>query len=271
VNVRPFAPEGVTDGTIPSVLALTNGKGEQRDAVIAVHLDALGNIRSQTKFDSLSDPTEVQAFLSIFRRTGETRKRSNAPTVVVVGGMSVYANRLKTEVASALLRMAADEIGQSPPDEANYMNPEEFQMEQRIYDEKLKPCLVPLVMPSDVTARMYMDSDEGRAEHPNLPANARYALALARYTQNPLNAYAKLGKGLLGVTFMEHHQRLVSQLLEPAVEVTQADILDIPRQAAAAPGAGSRQLGLRHGSRLLAVCAGAVLAIHVAVCCWFGT
>jgi transcription elongation factor SPT6 len=191
------------------VLALTNGKGERSDAVIAVHLDALGNIRSQTKFDDLTDPKRLDAFLSIFRRSGETKRRSNAPSVVVVGGLSVYANRLKNDVANALRKLAGDEVGLPIPDPQVIKDREEFAYELRTFDERVAPQRVPLIMPSDVTARIYMDSDEGKLEQPNLPSNGRYALALARYTQNPLNAYAKLGKGLTGVTFMEHHQRLV--------------------------------------------------------------
>ena len=194
-----------------------------RDAVIAVHIDAEGNIRSQTKFDGLritkekdtpeykAQAKDREAFLGIFRRT-DGRKRTHAPAVVVVGGMSVRAMQLKKDLADCLREKAIDELGQAEPTMDNYPLPEQLQQAQDMYDAALRPFLTPLIMPNDATARMYMDSDEGKAEHPGLPSNGRYALALARYAQSPLNAYAKMGKRVSDVTFVEHHQRLVSAL-----------------------------------------------------------
>ncbi|WWC89746.1 transcription elongation factor SPT6 [Kwoniella dendrophila CBS 6074] len=202
VNVRPFASVNMDPGETPSVLALTNGKGEIRDAIMAVMLDDDGNIRTQTKFDNLRDELDKQSFVELV----EKRK----PNVVVIGGMSVQAARLRDDVAPALRESAIRTYGQNPPVSEAYGNHEQYQGDLAIYDKQLAQHLVPLIFVNDATARLYMNSEEAEKEHPNLPVNGRYALALARYTQNPLNAYAKLGKQIASVTFMEHHQKLIN-------------------------------------------------------------
>lgn len=189
-------------GEIPSVLALTNGRGEIRDAVMAVMLDDEGNIRTQTKFDNLKDEADRDAFIELVER--------RQPKVVVIGGLSVQAARLRDDAAAALRQIAIKATGETAPVSEAYGSNEEYQMAVQEFDAKIAPSLVPLIFVSDATAKMYMDSEEAGKEYPSLPINGRYALGLARYTQNPLNAYCKLGKQIANVTFMEHHQKLVS-------------------------------------------------------------
>ncbi|OCF71672.1 transcription elongation factor SPT6 [Kwoniella mangroviensis CBS 8886] len=202
VNVRPFASSDMDQGETPSVLALTNGKGEIRDAIMAVMLDDDGNIRTQTKFDNLRDELDKNAFVELV----EKRK----PKVVVIGGMSVQAARLRDDAASALRELAIRAYGQNPPVSDAYGQYEQYQADLADFDQKLASYLIPLIFVNDATARLYMNSEDAEKEFPNLPLNGRYALGLARYTQNPLNAYAKLGKQIASVTFMEHHQKLIN-------------------------------------------------------------
>lgn len=202
VNVRPFATPTMEAGATPSVLALSNGRGEMRDAVIAVYIDDKGDVRHQTKFDNLRDANDREAFINMVMR----RK----PKVVVIGGMSTQTARLRDDASAALRDLAIQRLDEPAPSSDNYGSSEDYQAAVARYDERLLPYLTPLIVPPDATARMYMDSDEAKLEHPSLPANGKYALALARYAQNPLNAYAKLGRKVLDVTFFEHHQRLVS-------------------------------------------------------------
>ena len=191
-------------GETPAVLALTNGKGEIRDAVMAVMLDDEGNVRTQTKFDNIRDQGDRAAFLELIER----RK----PRVVVVGGMSVQTAKLRDDVAAALRDFAIRNVGENPPFQEAYGSHEEFTAALAVFDQRIAPILIPLVFVSDATARIYMMSEDSEKEHPALPLNGRYALALARYTQNPLNAYCKLGREIASVTFMEHHQKLVYRL-----------------------------------------------------------
>ncbi|WVW82891.1 transcription elongation factor SPT6 [Kwoniella bestiolae CBS 10118] len=202
VNVRPFASSDMDQGETPSVLALTNGKGDIKDAIMAVMLDDESNIRTQTKFDNLRDESDKISFVELVEK--------RRPKVVVIGGMSVQAARLRDDAASALRELAIRSYGHNPPASENYGQYDQYQAELADFDQNLAPYLIPLIFVNDATARLYMNSEEAEKEFPNLPLNGRYALGLARYTQNPLNAYAKLGKQIASVTFMEHHQKLIN-------------------------------------------------------------
>ncbi|WVQ78460.1 transcription elongation factor SPT6 [Cryptococcus sp. DSM 104549] len=201
VNVRPYASRGMEQGETPSVLAITNGRGDRTDAVMAVMVDDEGNIRTQTKFDNLRDEAERESFIELL----DKRK----PRVVVIGGFSVQTAKLRDDAVQAIRTHATRALGEAPPSSERY-SPEEFASVLAAYEEKLQVHQIPLAFVSDATARLYMASEEAEKEHPNLPINGRFALGLARYTQNPLNAYCKMGRQITSVTFMEHHQKLIS-------------------------------------------------------------
>lgn len=115
---------------------------------------------------------------------------------------------------------AAQQLGENPPVSAAFEDPIFYADELAKFDEKLQPYSIPLIFPQDATARLYMTSEEAEKEHPTLPLNGRYALALARYTQNPLNAYCKVGRSIASVTFVEHHQKLVSRASDNEIAAT---------------------------------------------------
>ena len=191
-------------GETPSVLAISVGRGDVRDAVIAIVLDQEGNVRSQNKFDNLKDELNKAAFFELLDK--------RHPQVVAIGGLSIHTARLRDDANTALKEYAVQQFGESPPVQAAFDSPEHYAAEVSMYDERLRPHLIPMIFPSDATARLYMTSEEAEKEHPTLPATGRYALALARYTQNPLNSYCKVAKSIASVTFLEHHQKLVSHL-----------------------------------------------------------
>ncbi|TYJ56714.1 transcription elongation factor SPT6 [Cryptococcus floricola] len=204
VNVRPYATPDMEQGEIPSVIAITNGKGDIRDAVMTVVLDDEGNVRSQTKFDNLKDDEEKIIFTELL----EKRK----PKVAVIGGFSVQTARLRDNALSVIREHAIEMLGQQPPiPDAYGVEDGRFAYEMVQYEERLKEHLIPLIFVNDATAKLYMGSEEAEKEHPNLPLNGRYALGLARYVQNPLNAYCKLGRQIGSITFMEHHQKLIPE------------------------------------------------------------
>lgn len=188
-------------GETPSVLAITTGRGDIRDAVIAIVLDQEGNIQSQNKFDNLKDDSNREAFCALLAK--------RTPNVVAIGGLSVHTAKLREDASNVLRDYAIQQLGENPPVVAAYDDPVRADDEMAQYEEKLHPFLIPLMFPQDATARLYMTSEEAEKEHPTLPLNGRYALALARYTQNPLNAYCKIGRSIASVTFLEHHQKLV--------------------------------------------------------------
>jgi len=178
-------------------------------------LDDDGNIRTQTKFDNLKDQGDRAAFLELIER--------RTPRVIVVGGMSVQTSKLRDDIAASLREYAIRKTGENPPVQDAYGSHEEFVSALAAFDLRIAPSLIPLIFVSDATARIYMISEEAEKEHPTLPSNGRYALALARYTQNPLNAYCKLGRQIASVTFMEHHQNLVCRMATANIKLTCRD------------------------------------------------
>lgn len=203
VNVRPFAKPKMALGETPTVLAITVGQGSVNDAVMAVMVDDEGKIRSSLKFDNLRDLEPKEAFLELVEK--------REPDVIVIGGLSVHTGRLRDDASAALRELAIRQSGKQAPIFDNFGSPEEFQDATARFDNELQDVLVPLIFVNDATARLYMNSEEAAQDHPELPINGRYALGLARYTQNPLNAYCRLGRQIASINYVEHHQKLVSE------------------------------------------------------------
>lgn len=172
-------------------------------------LDQQGNIRNQTKFDNLKEPENRAAFIELIDR--------RQPKVIVIGGLSVQTARLRDDATLALREMAIRKLGENPPVSEAYGDHQQFVDSMAMFDQRLAEHMLPLVFVNDATARLYMQSEEAERENPSLPLNGRYALALARYAQNPLNSYCKLGRQISSVTFMEHHQKMVGHLTIVAV------------------------------------------------------
>ena len=224
--MRPYQGKDMEGAETPSVLAITTGRGDIRDAVIAIALDQDGNIQSQNKFDNLKDELNRAAFCELLER--------RAPQVVAIGGLSVHTAKLRDDAAATLREYAIQQLGENAPISAAYDDPMMYSDELARFDERLRPYLIPMIFPQDATARLYMTSEEAEKEHPTLPLNGRYALALARYTQNPLNSYCKVGRSIASVTFVEHHQKLVCLPLQRCP--FDADFcVDFKRKAVASP------------------------------------
>jgi transcription elongation factor SPT6 len=78
------------------------------------------------------------------------------------------------------------------------------------YLDVLSKRQIPLIYVHDDVARLYMNSARAIQENPGWPANSRYALGLARFTQDPLNEYCALGADLVAITYVPKLQALVS-------------------------------------------------------------
>jgi len=188
-------PYGSKNGSSVSVLAISFGSGG-RDAVMAVFLDAKGHLNSQAKFDGLGATEDAESFTTFVKE--------NKPDVVVIGGFTAETHRLRIEADGILKNIAATDAGGS-----NMMQGISGIAGQE-YMDVLSQRQIPLIYVHDEVARLYMNSARATQENPAWPANARYALGLARFTQDPLNEYCALGSDLVAVTYVPKQQALVS-------------------------------------------------------------
>jgi len=94
LDQAPYKPQGMVLGTIPRVLALSNGNGDpNRDAVCWAWVEEDGRVLEHCKFDNLSrDERAREAFVELVQR----RK----PDVLGIGGFSVETHKLITSLQS---------------------------------------------------------------------------------------------------------------------------------------------------------------------------
>lgn len=208
------------DGEPKSILAVSNGRGARDDPVLCVFVDRHGRVRDQTRFDNLTDDKGKEGFTNLLT--------SRPPGGIIVGGLSIETSRLFGEV-KALIGAAVEQANQLEPlatvleqidatfNEYGTGDPgalaaqkatAKAQREQLYREQGFPVSYVP-----DAVARLYMNSNRAQAENPSLPLTGRFGLALARYAQNPLNSYCSLGADIVNITFVEHHQKLVSRHL----------------------------------------------------------
>jgi transcription elongation factor SPT6 len=189
-------------GQSPSAVAITCGRGH-KDAVLVVHLSEKGRVLQQIKLDDVVDPQNREQLVELFS--------SRKPDVVVIGGFTLETHPLRLALRKILREVAG---GVEP-------NPEEVDP-FGLRDPANEPPLeneIPLIYVHDAVARIYMNSKQSQEEHPSWPTNARYALALARYAQDPLKEYCNLGADVATVQ-LNDWQRYVSCDATANAEIT---------------------------------------------------
>jgi transcription elongation factor SPT6 len=188
-------PYGSTNGGSVSVLAISFGNGG-KDAVMAVFLDAKGQVHAQAKFDGLGVTEDATDFANFVKE--------HKPDVVVIGGFTAETHRLRMETDAILKDIAATNASGT----GMIQGMSGFAGEE--YLDVLSKRQIPLIYVHDDVARLYMNSARAIQENPGWPANSRYALGLARFTQDPLNEYCALGADLVAITYVPKLQALVS-------------------------------------------------------------
>lgn len=185
-------PYGTEDGNSVSVLAISFGRGG-KDAIMAVFLDAKGLVGAQAKFDGMNTPEQVAEF--------ENFVKEQSPEVIAIGGFTAETHRLHQHVDATLKNMAVP----GAPDPGLARAREEW-----TYLAQARQ--IPLIWVRDEVARLFMNSKRAVDEYPAWPANARYALGLARFVQDPLNEYCALGADITAITLLPKYQALVSSI-----------------------------------------------------------
>ena len=211
LDQAPYKPKGMMLGTIPRVLALSNGTGTfGRDAVCWAWVEEDGRVLENGKFTDLvmGDPerhTEDGADVKAFVELVERRK----PDVIGVSGFSAETRKLYKHIDDIVERKelrGADYEDEDGNDRS----------------DKLEVVVV-----NDEVARLYQTSDRANMEHPGFAPLTKYCVALAKYLQNPMKEYASLGRDIISITF-DPAQRYVPQVKTiKALETAMVDMVNL--------------------------------------------
>jgi transcription elongation factor SPT6 len=211
LDQAPYQPKGMKKGTIPRVLAISNGAGVAgRDAIYWAWVSEEGRVRENGKFvdlapgdkeRSLPDGKDVEAFAKVIRE--------REPDVIGISGFSPETrklyNQLTTIVKDKDLRGAVYEDD----------------------DNREKSDLLEVVIVNDEIARLYQSSDRAKLEHPGFAPLTHYCVALARYMQDPLKEYAALGSDITSIAFTTGQQLLPQEKVKQVLENVLVDYVNM--------------------------------------------
>ncbi|KAF8864925.1 transcription elongation factor Spt6 [Acephala macrosclerotiorum] len=204
LDQAPYKPKGMVLGTIPRVLALSNGSSDPaRDAVCWAWVEEDGRVLEHGKFDNLTrDERSREAFVELVLR----RK----PDVLGISGFSVDTHKLITSLR--------DLVSEKSLRGAEFEHPESG-------EDTSEP--LEIVVVNDEVARLYKDSPRASVEHPTFSALTKYCVALAKYLQNPMKEYAALGKDIVSLSFHPCQQLLPEDKLRKQLETAMVDMVNL--------------------------------------------
>ncbi|KAI0243761.1 Transcription elongation factor spt6 [Massospora cicadina] len=184
-NMAPYRPPHLPSETAPRVIALTNGAGSFRDPLIAVFLEANGQLEASLEFGDLRDQANRELLANFME--------SHPCDAIVVSGLGLNARHFLEKV-----RQVYQEAQCRPGLSA------------------MPPCEI--FMHTDEVARVYQASRLAEEEFPKLHPSARYCVSLARLLQDPMVEYASLREGLSNITFHPLQSLLPSEELNRSIE-----------------------------------------------------
>jgi len=211
LDQAPYKPKGMELGTVPRVLALTNGTGvANRDATIWAWADEDGRVLENGKYTdlrlgnpekALPDGIDVQKFIELVGR----RK----PDIIAVSGFSVEARTLYKN-----LQLIIDQhnlLGPSYEDE----------------DDNEKRDKVEVIQVNDEVARLYHTSERSTLEYPGLAPLTKYCIGLAKYLQDPMKEYAALGRDISSISFDPHQGLIPKEKLLKFLDTAMVDMVNL--------------------------------------------
>lgn len=204
LDQAPYKPKGMVLGTMPRVLALSNGMGDpNRDPASWTWVEEDGRILEHGTFVNLGrDEGQREAFTELVQR----RK----PDVIGVSGFSADTYRLIKDIENLI-------------HEKGLMGPEYEDPETNEY----RSDLLEVVVVNDEVARLYKDSPRAVADHPTLSPLTRYCVALSRYLQNPMKEYAALGKDITSLSIHPYQHLLPPDKLYKHLETAMVDMVNL--------------------------------------------
>ena len=211
LDQAPYKPKGMMLGTVPRVLALSNGTGTfGRDAVCWAWVEEDGRVLENGKFTDLAlgdaergteDGADVKAFVELVER----RK----PDVIGVSGFSAETRKLYKQIDDIVERKelrGADYEDEDGNDRS----------------DKLEVVIV-----NDEVARLYQTSERANMEHPGFAPLTKYCVALAKYLQNPLKEYASLGRDIISISFDSAQRYVPQEKILKALETSMVDMVNL--------------------------------------------
>jgi transcription elongation factor SPT6 len=212
LDQAPYTPKGHKKGTVPRVLALSNGNGVfGRDAICWVWVAEDGRAVENGKWSDLApgdkerglpDGKDVEAFASIINRKAP-------PDVIGISGFSPETRKLYNNLNTIIRERD--------------LRGSEFQ------DEDGNPTreLLEVVIVNDEIARLYQTSERAKVDHPSFAPLTNYCVALARYLQDPLLEYAALGRDLVSISFSPAQYLLPQDRVLRQLETVLVDIVNL--------------------------------------------
>ena len=211
LDQAPFKPKGMMLGTVPRVLAMSNGSGTLgRDPICWAWVEEDGRILENGKFVDISpgdperntqDGPDVQAFVELVRR--------RRPDVIGVSGYSAETRKLYKQIE--------DLIDKKDLQCADYQDDEGEDA-----SDKLEVVIV-----NDEVARLYQTSDRSNMEHPGFAPLTKYCVALAKYLQSPLKEYASLGRDVISISFDPSQQYVPVEKILRQLETAMVDMVNL--------------------------------------------
>lgn len=211
LDQAPYKPKGMVLGTIPRVLALSNGTGViGREPASWAWVEEDARVLENGRFADLSlgdpdrmvdDGADVAAFVELVER----RK----PDVIGVSGFSPETRKLYKQLVDIV--EAKDLRG------ATYTND---------HDDEVSD-LLEVVIVNDEVARLYQNSDKAKTDHPGFAPLTHYCVALAKYLQNPMKEYASLGRDIISIQFKPGQQLVPQDKLLKQLENALVDMVNL--------------------------------------------
>ena len=212
LDQAPYTPKGMKKGTIPRVLALSNGAGiPGRDAICWAYVAEDGRVLENGKFIELApgdrekgypDGKDVEAFVDLVRR--------REPDVIGISGFSPETKKLHAHLTT--LVEEKDLRG------ATYQDPDD----DRDVSDRLEVVIV-----HDEIARLYQSSERAKLDHPSFPPLTHYCVALAKYMQDPLKEYAALDKDVTSLSFSPAQHLLPEDKVLKTLETVLVDFVNM--------------------------------------------
>jgi transcription elongation factor SPT6 len=218
----PYKPPGMSFGTTPRVITLSNGNGVPgRDAVVFIVMEEDGRVVETGKYVDLKlgnpdklipSGKDVAAFVDLVQR--------HKPDVIGISGFSIETRRLYKDIQELVdkndLRTAENDDDDHDRDDHEDENGDS--------GSKIK-----VVMVNDEVARLYHNSERANAEFPTLPPLARYCIALARYLRGPLYEYAALHNrdDITSISFDRNQDLIPESKLRRYLEMAIVDLVNL--------------------------------------------